>query len=879
MHFGFYTLQSVHSMQMIKAFYLITFLFPWQFCSCIFDTGQCFSTPLSQYQTLRSDDLPLCGNGVLDAGEVCDDGNRLGGDGCNGWCTAFDRMTRACTLAGQSSECSMGVTLASSSSQSSFCSLSSVAVSPDGKYLVVADGGVLVRMDLFTDSVMQNLFVLPATVYSKFGKFCSVFVLKDRGQQDVILAHECENQKMYLFINGASQYEMKALLPLSPHPVASGAINKGFLDSENNRFVVAGLPLKKDGDRAMCAEIYGVDLTSFATTLLGSVDCVAFNVVESGRTFTSFSMDGMMPYRVQLEACPSQLNADQCYVVYMERNDMQLAKAYIPVDGGSDVEYVVSTDETLNVLGAPIVTRSEKSKITYTLVGNCFSATSNVLSKFKMPSPVFSLGNSCGLTQFGSMACATPLNNPFITDIVSYSTPLPSGLSANHKHHELLSIFMNGNASALLSGPNTSTANTNMFLGGLPLYRQVLDNAHRGNVPIDFVELPQTQDVIYITQTTIGMINSKGVMLMDIYNPGYCRPVHAILCPSGFFGSVGGICKSCNDASDTSLDSVSAQIQCTGLLIKSRSRRLLSASQSAPYTQVSMIVSSKVSKVDIDILMNYYLMAHGYNCSEASAMTGYQPYNMAADLQDAKLSAQPSGNRQCTQLIPCVIESAGQQLKKNLTLRSPEEYLVAWTLQQSSLVDALTGIGTRGGATSDFRDQALACGISREIVESLDNSNCKFKLNLDFHNEWLPCALKILNGTIGSIPSSRRLLQANEQGDMLAFAHAQSTFMSMTSVTYGVTSQMGLGSSNTNGVKDNSKGSPSANSDSQDSNTFVIIVVAGSIVGLMIALLVVIIVYMYFIRSQSPMPGRVPYQRSQFPLFAGDVNYIPLKAQ
>ncbi|MGO9291479.1 MAG: DUF4215 domain-containing protein [Polyangia bacterium] len=29
---------------------------------------------------------PLCGNGVLDPGERCDDGNRVNGDGCNAFC-------------------------------------------------------------------------------------------------------------------------------------------------------------------------------------------------------------------------------------------------------------------------------------------------------------------------------------------------------------------------------------------------------------------------------------------------------------------------------------------------------------------------------------------------------------------------------------------------------------------------------------------------------------------------------------------------------------------------------------------------------------------------------------------------------------------------
>ncbi|MBX3156571.1 MAG: DUF4215 domain-containing protein [Deltaproteobacteria bacterium] len=30
---------------------------------------------------------PSCGNGVIDAGETCDDGNRIDGDGCSASCT------------------------------------------------------------------------------------------------------------------------------------------------------------------------------------------------------------------------------------------------------------------------------------------------------------------------------------------------------------------------------------------------------------------------------------------------------------------------------------------------------------------------------------------------------------------------------------------------------------------------------------------------------------------------------------------------------------------------------------------------------------------------------------------------------------------------
>lgn len=829
----------------------------------VLDLRQCPLNSMTQYQTLRVDDLPLCGNGVLDDGEACDDGNRISGDGCNGWCSAFDRMTKTCTLAGQNNECSMGITLASSPSHSAFCNLGSVAISPDGQYVVVADGGVLVRMDLFTDSVMQNLFVLPASKYFNFGRFCSIFILEKEGE---IVGHDCDHQKIYLFSNGASQYALKSSLPLAPQSAAHS--NKGFLDYANNRFVVAGLPSVSDGFR--CVEIYGLDLTTFETALIGSVDCVAFNVVEVGKTFTSFSMDGMKPYRVLMEGCPYQMNSDQCYVVYMERNDLQLARAYISVQGGGDVVYTVSTDETVNVLGAPIVTRSEKSKITYSLVGNCFSATNTVLSNLKMMPPKFALGNSCGVTTSRTMACATPLNNPFVTDVVSSAYLLPSGLSATHEHQELLSIFLNGNTSGLLGRTNGSSGDRNdMFLGGLPLYRQILDNAHRGNVPIDFVEIPHTQDVIYITKTSIGLISTKGIMLMDIYNPGYCRAVDAILCPSGFFGSVGSVCKSCSDASNAALlDTVSAQIQCTGMIQKTRRRRhLLSATQSAPFTQISMIISNNVKKQDLDLLMNYYLMAHGQNCSSNTAMTAYQPYNMAADLQDAKMLNTVNGEGgKCSQLIPCMIESAGEQLKKNFTLQTPEEYIVSWSAQESKLVDAMTGIQKDQNLFAVSKDEALACGIGGDVVNLLDNSKCRFLLNKDFHHEWLPCALGILSGN-GSPQGSRRrrnLLQdgdaATPQAQKLVSAHAQTTFVSMTSISYGVMSQ---GGASDRDASNGQRGNNNNNANNGDNQSFTIAVIAGILVGVLIVVLVIGVIFMYLIKSSDVRA--VAIQRSAFP--------------
>ena len=495
----------------------------------------------------------------------------------------------------------------------------------------------------------------------------------------------------------------------------------------------------------------------------------------------------------------------------------------------------------------------------------------------KMMPPVFALGYSCGPLPFASGKCSTPLNNPFITDIVSSSYLLPSGLSSTHEHQELLEIFMKGNASGLL----TASQDANMLiLGGLPLYRQILDNTHKGNVPIDFVEMPHTQDVIYITETTIGMINSKGMMLMDLYNPGYCRPIDAILCPTGYFGSVGGVCQSCDENQDT----VSAQIQCTGNLLNTRRRRnLLSIFQSAPYTQISMVVSNKVQKKDIDTLMKFYMLVHGLNCTDASAMSGYQPYNMAADIQDAGNNMATNGK--CTQLIPCIIESAGNNVKKNLSLAVPEEYMISWTLQNSSLVNALTKLQTVSGKSMVVdKRQAEICGLSSDTVDTLIKSKCMTWINSDFHIDWLPCALSVLNQTsmITSVVTSsngrrRHLLQAdtvanNPDFTMLAVPHSQGTFVSSTTVSWGVLSKTQSSSSKDNG---NTNTNQNINNNEKDSNMFMIVIVSGVIGGLLITILIVGIFYMYFIkRGTAHVVGRTS---TSFP--GKDNNIISLRHQ
>ena len=61
----------------------------------------CENTISLQYKS----EYPLCGNGVLDPDELCDDGNTENGDGCNSMCNVYDAFTSTCTLAGKNEAC------------------------------------------------------------------------------------------------------------------------------------------------------------------------------------------------------------------------------------------------------------------------------------------------------------------------------------------------------------------------------------------------------------------------------------------------------------------------------------------------------------------------------------------------------------------------------------------------------------------------------------------------------------------------------------------------------------------------------------------------------------------------------------------------------
>ena len=121
--------------------------------------------------------------------QVCDDGNQVGGDGCNAWCSGYDRMTSACTLAGGAGQCS-GAPVLGLPSRSTFCALTAIA--GRGGSLFLADSGVLIQYDLLGPPTPLRAFA--ATPSGYYRRFCSVAPLPP--PSIAVVAHECASQQV-----------------------------------------------------------------------------------------------------------------------------------------------------------------------------------------------------------------------------------------------------------------------------------------------------------------------------------------------------------------------------------------------------------------------------------------------------------------------------------------------------------------------------------------------------------------------------------------------------------------------------------------------------------------------------------------------------------
>ena len=483
-------------------------------------TLACFYEPAPV--PLAPAELPRCGNGILDPGELCDDGNRLDGDGCSSWCTAYDKYSRTCTLAGSS--CSTSRSTAASPSRARFCNLQSIDTGPNGTYVVLADGAFLYHYELFLNGEQDRaVTLLPFTNAQPYGSFCLVRVLQDTEQ---VLAHDCQSQQLLLADKQGTTVSL--LADLSPH-IRNTSRFTGLLLPKQQLFILAGLAR----DNQNCITTWQVDVATGQTQQLQPVPCMAYNVRVEGSTerTTALNLQSFVPTAIAQAPCLADMPTAQCFVLTARREaDLQAVRVYMPVEGGSDLAYVASTDQWANALGDQ-VTRPSNNNMLYSARGTCFTARDTTTLGAKSPKPI-RLGTGCPLTYQG-LDCAMPLNNHFTTEVSNPTSLLSDPVAGTHAQ--------------LAQGYDTATQ-----------YQAAIRAAWGGITPVDFVELPITRDIVYITQTSVGYLSSKGITLFDKLAPGYCRAHDMVQCPPGLYASVGEPCRPCAEPQTT----VAYQVWC-----------------------------------------------------------------------------------------------------------------------------------------------------------------------------------------------------------------------------------------------------------------------------------------------------------------------------
>ena len=599
-------------------------------------------------------ELVLCGNGVLDAGEVCDDGNQVDGDGCSAFCTHFDSLTAAATLAGGNAACPVPgrPVLGGTTSNVRFCNLLAIETSLDGAYAILADGGQLLRFDLFTDTTTTSgpaITQMQAGILGAFTRICSLGALFPDG---LLLFHDCARMQFYVTDAAGAQTPQLAsdlsgllqpslLLPL-----------KTFYNRTARSAVTAGVPIDSAAS-GLCVLVYALQLsapsaTAFVSTttrLLATIPCTLYGVWENGARITSFDVRDMLPYLVTRERCPPTFRSGQfCYAVHMQRPaHLEFLRAYVVEDGGIDLQYYSETTNLYdNALGAPLVRYGQSNNnLVYTLRGACFQVESRVVTSAGKSPPVATLGNACKRAPMLGLGCATPLNNPFLTDAVTSQVLLPQGLSATHTHAEL----------SLLLGASCRQL-SNVTTAGPLLYRSVLRNVYGNTTPVDFVEHPGTLDVLYITPTSVGLISTKRVLLQDQYQPGYARATNALYCPPGRFGAVGGVCRNCTDAAAPGYyTSVPWQMYCT---------TATTATTSPPFETFTLIASRNTTQDVVHAGVCLFAQGRGGDqqpCPPALQMLPLQPFNVAANLLEAGL-APPTADQDLFLCLLAALETA-----------------------------------------------------------------------------------------------------------------------------------------------------------------------------------------------------------------------------
>jgi cysteine-rich repeat protein len=715
-------------------------------------------------------ELTLCGNGVLDEGELCDDGNQVDGDGCNAFCSAFDALTAATTLAGGNTPCPNGRTvLGSTTSNTLFCHLRAVETTLDGAAVLLADEGTLLRYSLFTDRLSGAITQLEASIENQFTTICSIGVL---GPDGTILIHDCGQGRFYAAMADGTRTQLVADFSAQASATAHVVTLKSYYNRTARYAVTAGV-LRSPQAEGGCIGVYGLTVSPFdanrlvtgTRSTLALIPCTAYGVWESGTQITSFDVRGMLPHLVLRERCPPTFRAGQaCYVVHLQRPaHMEFLRAYIPEDGGLDLQYYASTRNLYdNALGAPLVRYGgalTPNRMVYTLRGACLQSESRFLTHLGAAPTAATLGNACRRTPQLGLACATPFNNPFITDVVTSPVLLPFGLSATHTHGELTAIF-----------GGTCPPLANVTSAGPLLYQSTLATIYGNTTPVDFVELASTLDLIFVTPTSVGLISTKRMHLADRTQPGYVRATNVIYCPQGRFGSVGGVCHQCN-ATDAPgyYVSVAWQIQCA--------KPSVQQGITPPYETFTIIASKHVTEDTLRAGVCVFTESKNVSCPPVGDLTLLPPqqFNLDADASDAAPPNTVLTSSSSTDLIQCLIHEAELATGTPLFRPNLAEYNARVVSQGSAMLTAGAQLGLLL-PNANYSDGELGPAIAMQ---------CKTKMAKGL-GTFLACAVpKHSAGVADQRRRARRLLQlpdvpADSMTEHQAVAVGSSTIISWT---------------------------------------------------------------------------------------------------
>ena len=633
-----------------------------------------------------------CGNGVVDVGEVCDDGNRIGGDGCNAWCNAFDRLGSACTMAGSMQTCSYHVPQLGTPSQTVFCDLTCVTsrVRNGVTTLYLADAGVLLQYDIMVSPTrsIRPFASTPMTTTSTYRRFCSLIAVAD---SDAIIAHECISQKVILFASPNEVAGMQVIMDLGGILAGSSTehIARDFHDESTNQLLIASSPGSASPasmPSGTCSVLYAVSLVApaYEGKVVAYIPCsidTPGDLTLDGFTglLTTYDADGMKPSMVFREQCTDSVAL--CYVVYMNRGDLHRMKVYVPVVAGNasappltvGMKYVVNTNAMDNVLFVGMQKRYGTGGSVMSLVSSCLSVQP------ANGAPPFTFGDVCTLVNNMGWGCATPLRNPFPTDVVASPFMLPNHFSSGLTHYQLQDLFGIENL-ALVNATG---------VGGAFLYQQLLDNALSGTLPVDFTQVASTGDIVYITSSSVNVLSTKGMTLQDYTSFPYCLAHDATLCRAGYYGSVGGTCVRCPD-SRSSQPTPAEQMMCVGQS-GSGQRRLLTGGQMAPSVSFSAMAGGDVTSDEIDLALCQYMTLNCLPCSTTpSQISQKQPANGNAD---AALSSQSTASNSVKSLPEVLLLSyaaaVGMVLPEDgseysLTMAHPELMLINSVLRDPS---------------------------------------------------------------------------------------------------------------------------------------------------------------------------------------------------